>query len=356
MCDIMFIKKINGNNKGYLKPPNTEEIKMKLLPFPDTPIFLSYHNRAFPFGVVQANSPEDITKWACTKCINCRFYSESETNKFIFAVNDLWGVDEGIMSQQTLQIQEEYFELFNMDLLNILKTAIDNGCYIHGGYNERYVPCKSAYNQMDFMHDFLIIGYNEENFISVGYVDDGPLKRFEIPIPDLVKAVTRTADGRTNINLFKYNERTIPKPNIKRAVEDLNKYISTASYFENPIQKTRLYGIAACIRLKDFFVEEIENGCVFVDKRYLLAFYEHKRILAKLAELFLDSDKDQLVNIAKKNLEMAKSAHMLGLKINCNGNTSSINRIAELMNRIVVEEIKYIPDLIELLQKRFLIV
>ena len=169
-----------------------------------------------------------------------------------------------------------------------------------------------------------------------------------------MKAITETADGRTNINLFRYNTGAIPEPNIKRMVEDLNKYISTAKYFENPKQKPYLHGIAACIRLKEFFLQEIENGCTFVDRRYTLAFYEHKWILAKLVELFLDDeDKDQYREIANRNLEKAKSIHVLGLKISLGGNTSSINRIAELMNKIIVSEIEYIPNLIELLQRKY---
>ena len=327
---------------------------MKLLPFPEKPMFLCYHNRAFPFGVVQANSPEDITKWVCTKGVYCFFHPEQKMNKFCFAVDDLWSLEERLMSQQTLQIKKEYLELFNIDLLQILKTAIDNGWYIHGGYNEKYVPSKNSFNQRDFMHDFLVIGYDEKNFISVGYVDDGRFKRFEIPIPDFMKAITETTDGRTNINLFRYNTGAIPEPNIKRMVEDLNKYISTAKYFENPKQKPYLHGIAACIRLKEFFLKEIENGCTFVDRRYTLAFYEHKWILAKLVELFLDNeDKDKYMEIANRNLEKAKSIHMLGLKISLGGNTSSINHIAELMNEIIVSEIEYIPDLIELLQRKY---
>lgn len=64
---------------------------MTLLPFPEQPMFLCYHNRAFPFGVVQANSPEDITKWVCTKGINCAFRSKRNMNRFRFVVSDLWG-------------------------------------------------------------------------------------------------------------------------------------------------------------------------------------------------------------------------------------------------------------------------
>lgn len=42
------------------------------------------------------------------------------------------------------------------------------------------------------------------------------------------------------------------------------------------------------------------------------------------------------MEIANQNLEMAKSIHMPGLKISFAGNTSSINRIPELMDEIIV--------------------
>ena len=59
--------------------------KMKLLPFPEKPIFLCYHNLAFPFEIIEANSPEDVKKWVCTKCVNCAYYPNSPKNKFNIA-------------------------------------------------------------------------------------------------------------------------------------------------------------------------------------------------------------------------------------------------------------------------------
>ena len=146
---------------------------MKVLPFPDKPILLCYHNRAFPFGIIQANSPGDITKWACTKCINCNFFSERPLNKFNIAVYDAWGEEEQLVTHQTLCLPKESSQLSDEDLLQNLNSAIDNNCYISGIYNEKYIPGKLTYGFKDHIHDFLIIGYDDKAFVSIGYVASG---------------------------------------------------------------------------------------------------------------------------------------------------------------------------------------
>ena len=92
---------------------------MKVLPYPEKPMFLCYHNRAFPFGIIQANSSEDITKWVCTKCVNCDFFPNSTKINFNIATWDVWGKFEGLMTQQVLQIKKDYLDVFNIDLLHL---------------------------------------------------------------------------------------------------------------------------------------------------------------------------------------------------------------------------------------------
>lgn len=49
---------------------------------------------------------------------------------------------------------------------------------------------------------------------------------------------------------------------------DLKKYISTANYLDNPIPAADSYGIATNIRLKEFFIDEVNKGEIYIDKRY----------------------------------------------------------------------------------------
>lgn len=328
---------------------------MKLLPYPEKPMFLCYHNRAFPFGIIQANSSEDITKWVCTKCVNCAYYPNSPKNKFNIAVWDVWGVNERLVTQQILQIKKDYFDLFNMDLLHILKTAIKNNCYIHGSYNEKYIPNKWAFNNEDYMHDFLIVGCDDDKFLSVGYVADGRFKKFEIPNENLINSLFGSTGIKINLNLFSYEVGAVPLPNTKRMIDDLKKYISTANYLDNPTPEANSYGIATNIRLKEFFIDEVNKGEIYIDKRYSQVLYEHKWVLAQLVDLFVDEDnKKKYQECANRNLERAKLVHMLGLKMGYTDNANIINRVADLIDQIISEEVEYIPSLIELLETKYL--
>lgn len=165
---------------------------MKVLSYPDIPKFICYHNKAFPFGIIQANSSENINKWLCTKCINIVYNPNSALNKFDLAVCDVWGNGEGITTQQVFNIKKNIIPLINIDQISMFRTFIDNECYVHGIYNEMHIPGKWAYKKEKYNHDFLVIGYDEENFYSVGFVGDGRFKHFKIPNNNFIDAINDT--------------------------------------------------------------------------------------------------------------------------------------------------------------------
>ena len=327
---------------------------MTILPYPEMPSFICYHNKAFPFGIIQANAPEDITKWLCTKCIYIVFNPTSPKNKFDLAIWDTWGNWEEITTQQIFNIKYELLPLINLDLVNVFRTFIDNKCYVHGTYNEKYVPLKWAYNVEDYVHDFLVIGYDEENFHSVGFIADGRFKHFIIPNQNFIEAVCKTGSSKININFFSYNDGIVPQPNIDRMLSDLEKYMSTANYLESPTPSAISYGISTLMRVRDFFENEVvNNDSVYIDKRYLRVLYEHEWVFTQVIEMFLDSDgKSEYLHFANKNLERAKLVHMLGLKLELTGANNLIHRIANLIDHIVEDEIQYIPQLTSLLKAK----
>ena len=236
----------------------------------------------------------------------------------------------------------------------MFRTFIDNGCYVHGIYNEKYVPLKWAYEIEDYNHDFLVIGYDNDNIYSVGFVADGRFKQYKIPNQKFIEAVNNTGSSRVSINFFSYNDGVIPKPNIDRMLSDLDKYISTASYLDAPTPNATSYGISALMRVKDFFVDEVLNNKKFyVDRRYSRVLYEHEWVLTQMIDAFLDSkEKTEFIYRATNNLDRAKLVHMLGLKLELTGVDSLIHRIANLIDHIVEDEIQYIPQLTSLLKAK----
>lgn len=325
----------------------------KVLPYPDSPIFQCYHNFAFPFGVIQANSAEDIRKWVCTKCVNCAYYPNFP-NRFNICVWDVWGVHEHILTQQIIHVKKDYFDIFNMDLSHIIKTAIENGCYVHGNYNEKYIPNKWAFGKEDYIHDFLIIGYEDDRFISVGYLADGRFGRFEIPNQNLMDSLFGISAPKITLNLFNYEVGAILPIDTKRMIDSLKHYISTEKEFDDYIVGTDSFGIATHIRLRDFFVDEVNRGRIYIDRRYSRVLYEHKWVLTQVVGLFLDcEDRIKYQVSVGKNLERAKLVHMLGLKMSYTGDAKLVNRIALLIEQIVEQELEYLPSLIELLESKY---
>ena len=123
---------------------------MKVLSYLNIPKFICYHNKVFPFGIIQANSSENINKWLCTKCINTVYNPNSPLNKFDLAICDVWGNGKGITTQQVFNIKKNLIPLINIDLLSMFRTFIDNECYVHGyiTYEIKRDPYKFESNAM----------------------------------------------------------------------------------------------------------------------------------------------------------------------------------------------------------------
>lgn len=320
---------------------------MIILPYKNPPTFLCYHNKAFPFGIIEANIEKNITPWICSKCVNCSFNPKSPRNKFDIAIGDLWGVKENILTQQIIRVRKDLIASFNMDLLDFLKTALHNGCYIHGNYNEKYIPGKDSYEKEDYMHDFLIIGCNDDSFISMGYLANGRFQQFAIPNKNFIDSLLDNNGYILNINLFNYNKVIPPVPNTDKILKDLEKYIAFPQ--SNNKSNGISYGIQAMEELKNFFYQESLNSPqLYIDRRYSRALLEHKSMLVRLIDSFID-DKQKLffLNYAEKNLMHAQTIHMLGIKVEYKKDREMINRITMLMEEIITSETKYLPILLE---------
>lgn len=245
---------------------------MTLLPFPEVPLMISYHNKAFPVGVIQANSPEDITRWLCAKCIRCVFSSSGSSHSFYLDMDDAWGGFDGLTSYQTFTIRKDMLLPLHMDLLSMFRTFLDHGCYMQGIYNEKYIPSKWAYGNTDYYHDFLVTGYDDSCFYSVGFVADGRFKRFEIPIRNFLDSLYKMDSPEIRVNFFSYNAGSVPKPNVEKMISDINMYITTAEPSVCQTSNAALYtsyGSAAIACLRKFFMHEVrEKGKTSIDRRY----------------------------------------------------------------------------------------
>lgn len=323
-----------------------------LLPFADEPALLCYQNKAFPVGVIQGNITDNVIEWLCTKTVNCVYNPWSPKNKFDLSVQDIWGVQEGIINQQYASIKKGIYDLLQIDLVSAMKKLLNEGYYIQGAFNEKYIPGKWAYGIEDYIHDFLLIGCDDDSFVSVGYMSDGKFKKHNIYDDDLKRSLLSEPMNKIGINLFQYNKGKELTVNINRMIEDLKKYMSTLEYIDNPEPNSITYGIASIYRLKEFFIEEVTvQNKIAIDKRYSCALYEHKWILSQLVSLFLEGkEREVYVELSCKVFNKAKQVHMLGLKMEYSKDRQIINRIDRIIEEIIACEVQYVPKLIKELE------
>lgn len=322
---------------------------MTLLPYTSQPMLLSYHNVAFPVGIMEANSPDSILPWLCTKFTNCVFISPSPNNKFILSANDVWGVEEKIFTKETIALRKTSFGVYGWDLLDILKKSISNQCYINGNYNEKFIPHKYCYNKIDFMHDYLIVGCCDEYFYSVGYTSTGRFELFKIPIQNFIDSLIYTDEDKIHLNLFSYNKDVVPSPDMKRMMFNLEQYNLTRDKVYTTITTRYTFGIASLVRLKEFFHETS-----WLDKRYTLVLLEHKWIMKELIGNFLnESEREEFVGPINANYDKAKTIHMLGLKMNISPNEKYISSVSSYIDEIIATELDYFPKLISLLKEKY---
>ena len=326
---------------------------MKELPFPKQPKFLCYHNKAFPVGILEANISNDITGWLCAKSINCVFNSKSPKNKFDICMGDPWGVYGGFANQQSIYLRKDLLNEFGIDLISFLRTAIDNDCYINGAYNEKYIPNKWAFQYEDYMHDYLLTGYDADSFISVGFVFNGRFEKYRISNKCLLESLLNNNSYRVGFELFSVNHDVEPIPNMQNMICDLNNYI--CSGFLNNLPKDDIvYGISALKRLAVFFDEQNKTENPRIDIRYSRALMEHEWVLQQIVTLFYEGGSNKIIKeLSDRNFQLAQLIHMLGLKLEYSGNKQIINRVVKIMNDVVCNEVNYVPQLIFELQRQF---
>jgi len=68
------------------------EAFVKELPYPEKPVFLCYHSKAFPFGIIQANARGDMLPWLCSKSAGCIYNPLAGEDKFDLDIEDQWEI------------------------------------------------------------------------------------------------------------------------------------------------------------------------------------------------------------------------------------------------------------------------
>ncbi len=324
-----------------------------MLPFADEPLLTAYHNKAFPVGVIQANSNEDITLWLALKTVNCVFNTQSISNKFDLCLNDAWGVRANIIEQQGIYLKKSIIDSSNMDIIKLLKTLLMSNVYINGVFNERFISSKADYQIEDFDHDYLLVGCDDGGFYSVGYVKTGRFENFYISNVEMLEGIKNTKNEKISLNLFNCCNDSRVQIEYDQFTGDLERYLSDPFVSLNDEAHPQYYGISAIRRLNKYFLDELENGFVYMDRRYSKSLEEHKKMMYTSVCYFAENspNKQYYLSQSYKVYELAKLIHRMGIKMTFVKDGTIYDKIEHHLKEMVQIELRYLPELKDELEK-----
>lgn len=312
------------------------------LPFEKNPYISTYHNKCFPLGVIQGNSKFDLTPWISGKFINCFFHPISSDHKFDFYTFDSWGEKDGVNSSQTIKLDKSMFKKLSIDILKTIKTLMDNGYYIHGSYNEKYISSKFAYGKYDFMHDYILIGYEDDDILySVGYTKSRKYEEFTITFDEYLDSLINSTNEYIDINTCKYHAEGNFLFNKAGFLQELYDYLnsSNSQFISNSAYRDRIYGLMAIEALKEFTISNNSS----IDVRYIRAFMEHKNLMELRLNYIYSDKKSDIPYKYKKVKEEAQKVYFFSIKYNMTKNKDILKRIENGFNLILDLEKQLLP-------------
>lgn len=305
------------------------------------PYILTYNNKSFPLGIIQSLG-DKVLPWLCNKYINCVYFPNQE-RQYDLCMEDWWFTKEKVFSIQLLRLSPTYLKFKSLNIFSIIKECIDNGIYIYGRFNEKYIPTKHAYNRYDNIHEYFIFGYDEKEneLISIGYNKNNRYEEYFISYNDYFKSIECT--DVFDIYLVQLNKEFDFSLDIKYIIQDLSEYLSSSNTRED--NKQKLYGLN-CWR---HFIENTKKDIQKVNRidiRHTRLFMEHKNLMLKRIEYL------KQVGFIKNNLsykdiqEEANKAYLLSLKYNMTHNYSTAEKIINLYNNILIDEEKILNEVL----------
>lgn len=317
-----------------------------LLPFDMSPGCLAYQNKAFPLGIIKANLKRDYNVWIANKFINCVYRKKSQL--FDIIADDIWGYRQGLTETQTITIRPEVFSNNFIDLLGLIKFMIKSKYYLTGNFNEYYIPRKKTYKDFDFIHDYILFGYDDSKccFKSAGYLDTQKYENFEIEYDKYLESIYKIGSNRVNLWFHRINTDFEVRFDSEFVMQQMKEYINSEHY-SNIGDNDHLYGICVWDMLAEYI---FENKLLFLDLRYTRLFMEHKNLMFSRLKILLEKGLMDNINILKKyDLEIVKQAelvHYLCLKYNLSHDIDVIVRTYDIIRTINQKEYELLNGIV----------
>lgn len=270
----------------------------------------SFQSHAFPLSIVQAH-PDYSDDWIADKFINF-VYHPSYLNRFMNYNTDWHFRRCNALTEYELSFHLD--DLQQIDFLQLIEESLTSGLYCSGQWNEKYIPRKTAYQSFDFLHEYLIYGFDRStrNFFCIGYLKDETYTTYAVSYQNFINAL-RNAGHLIPLSLFRQPKNFSAKIDSAAVIKGIYDYTDSVDSVLH--DKNGIFGFAAI----DALIAELQallSSGEPPDMRYIRSYYEHKKMmktrlfyLAKRAVLPYSFAKEY-----SKIAENAETIHMLTLK------------------------------------------
>lgn len=305
------------------------------LPITNGTQFTAYQIRGFEASILNANYDKAEELFFNT-CINCSF-RQRPSGRVIFDYtcnNTSWFLGQDVFLMQTIPVNPE--KASKEYLIDTVASAIDNGIYVSGFFNERYIHNKSAFGKYDFRHSFLIYGYDDEGgiFNAIGYTANSKFETYEITFADFAAAMINCSDP---VIWFRaVNPNLNAGFDVIKVHEELGDYLRSDYTVNNATGKNMedVYGLLAHRAFRDYVKRTGETKSP-LDIRLSRFFYENKAFMLKRLD-FMHSNglignyHDQYESAVKKS----ESVHLYFIKYNMTKSASAAESVYRLLGEI----------------------
>ncbi|RAN76592.1 hypothetical protein [Bacillus sp. SRB_331] len=260
------------------------------------------------------------------------------------------------------KLDREVYSLFNEDIVDFIKKAIDLEYYVYLNVDEYFIPHRAAYKNYNKSHDILVFGYNENDleFSLLGYNEKQLFSKTKVPYDLFRKGFQNLSNIKNDCNqiyLYRFERNTKYNFRLSVVIDSLKEYLfskNSAGKFNALAEPENLvFGIECYNYLVEYLDYERERTS-FIDLRYLQKLLEHKLCMLERIE-YLEQEgyveKEHGCSIKYNDVvKKSKSIKLLTMKFNKTYNESTLENIKETLKDIKDLEIEILSKLIEELE------
>lgn len=321
------------------------------LPYNYPPIKCYLHH-AYPLGIIWDENNPQIMEWFCAN-YNYIFSRDIHGDYFMNFFMDYTNVP--FLYTQPVMKNDLLYLLENTSLEKIISDFICAGKYVMAIIDEYYLEGRWAYKKHHFMHEILIIGFDEEKrkFIVWAYLND-VYNEYEIDYSNIFIFPGDTFYANNNIVMTLYSAK---QGNFELSKETFLGQIKDYLYGNNPY--CRFAGLGDYLRYRNMlfgqkiyekFIAEIrrvheEEGYLnyillrVIQEHFYSMYLKLKFILE--SKIFIIPDGDELYEFYEEAANKLDIMVMRGVMYNC---VKSKNRKLLKLDK-VVEKIDYYSKL-----------